>query len=75
MDTIEQHFGVQLPPGQSTTLGGRLAELAGRLPISGERFVIRGLELDVLRATPTRIERLLVRRESPRSIALDRATP
>lgn len=72
---VEERFGVQFPAGQSTTLGGRLAELAGRVPLSGERFLIRGLELDVVRATPTRIDRLLVRRESPRSTALDRATP
>jgi len=72
---IEQHFGVQFPPGQSTTLGGRLAELAGRLPMSGERFLVRGLELDVVRASPTRIEQLLVRRGSPGSTALDRTAP
>jgi CBS domain containing-hemolysin-like protein len=72
---IEEYFGVLFPPGQSTTLGGRLAELAGRLPMTGERFLVRGLELDVLHASPTRIERLLVRRESPGSTALDRAAP
>jgi len=75
VDEVEQHFGVQFPPGQSTTLGGRLAELAGRLPMSGERFLVRGLELDVLRATPTRIDRVLVRRESPPSTPLDRTAP
>jgi len=61
-----------LPPGQAATIGGRLVELAGRFPVSGERFLVRGLELDVVLATPTRVERVLVRRGSPASTALDR---
>jgi CBS domain containing-hemolysin-like protein len=72
---IEERFGVNLPPGQATTIGGRLVELAGRFPASGERFLIRGLEFDILRATPSRIERVLVRRGSPGSTVLDRTQP
>lgn len=72
---IESRFGVELPPGQSTTIGGRLVELAGRFPSSGERFLIRGLEVDVLEATPSRVERVLLRRGSPRSTVLDRIAP
>ena len=37
-----------------------------------ERFTLRGLDLDVLQASPTRIERLLVRRGAPR-LRLDRS--
>jgi putative hemolysin len=70
---IEERFGVELPPGQATTIGGRLVELAGRFPASGERFLVRGLELDVLLASATRVERVLVRRGSPVSTPLDRA--
>ena len=69
---IEERFGVELPSGQAATVGGRLVELAGRFPAAGERFLIRGLELDVLAASPTRVERLLVRRGSPGSTALGR---
>ncbi len=69
---IEARFGVELPPGQATTIGGRLVELAGRFPASGERFLLRGLELDVLLASATRVERVLVRRGSPASTPLDR---
>jgi CBS domain containing-hemolysin-like protein len=72
---IEDRFGVQFPPGQASTLGGRLVELAGRFPATGERFLIRGLELDVLYASPTRVERLLVRRGSPGTTALDKSVP
>ncbi|MGQ0703679.1 MAG: hemolysin family protein [Gemmatimonadales bacterium] len=69
---IEARFGVTFPPGQAATIGGRLVELAKRFPANGERFLIRGLEIDVLQATPTRVERLLVRRGTPRSTVLDR---
>ena len=58
---IAESFGVALPPGSATTIGGLLAELAGRIPNAGERFTMLGLEFDVLQASPTRIERLLIR--------------
>lgn len=69
---LEERFGVSFPAGQAATIGGRLVELAGRFPASGERFLIRGLELDVLAASATRVERLLVRRGSPTLTPLDR---
>jgi CBS domain containing-hemolysin-like protein len=37
-------------------------ELSGRIPQAGERFVVGGLEVDVLGGTAVRLERLLVRR-------------
>ena len=69
---IEEWFGIELPPGAASTLGGRLVELAGRFPLSGERFLIRGLEVDVVHASATRVERVLIRRTSPVPIPLDR---
>jgi CBS domain containing-hemolysin-like protein len=72
---IEERFGAQFPPGQASTIGGRLAELAGRFPASGERFLIQGLELDVLHASPTRVERLLVRRGPPGTTELGKTAP
>jgi CBS domain containing-hemolysin-like protein len=72
---IEERFGVTLPAGQASTIGGRLVELSGRFPATGERFLILGLELDVLHASPTRVERLLVRRGSPATTALGKTAP
>lgn len=72
---IEERFGVSLPGGQAASMGGRLVELAGRFPAAGERFLVRGLEIDVLRASPTRVERLLIRRGAPGVTPLDRAAP
>ena len=39
-------------PGAPSTIGGLLAELAGRIPAAGERFVIGGLEIDVVTPPP-----------------------
>ena len=72
---LEERFGVSLPDGKSATLGGRLVELTGRIPAPGERFLLRGLELDVLDASPTRVDRVLVRRGSPALTPLDRTAP
>ena len=69
---LEVRFGTQLPAGPSQSVGGRLAELLGRFPRPGERLRVSGLEFDVLGATPTRIERLLVRRAGAAPLVLDR---
>jgi putative hemolysin len=69
-DAIEERFGVSLPTGRSTTMGGLLVEWAGRIPNAGERFAVGGLELDVLEASPTRIERLLIRSGATPTVSL-----
>jgi putative hemolysin len=60
-EALEERFGVTLPRGRSTTMAGLVVEWAGRIPNAGERFLVRGLEIDVLEASPTRIDRLVVR--------------
>jgi CBS domain containing-hemolysin-like protein len=71
---IEERFGVTLPAGRSTTVAGLLAEWAGRIPNAGERFLVRGLEFDVVQASPTRIERLLIRSGAAAPVALPTAS-
>ncbi|HEX9580418.1 MAG TPA: hemolysin family protein [Gemmatimonadales bacterium] len=58
---LAERLGITLPAG-ADTVGGMLARLAGRIPRAGERFVLKNLEFDVLAATPTRVERVVVRR-------------
>jgi magnesium and cobalt transporter len=58
---IEDRFGVKLESSQATTISGLLVELAGRIPQSGERFVLQGLEIDIVQASPNRVERVLIR--------------
>ena len=69
---VVDHFGIALPHGEAATFAGLLAELAGRIPAAGERFTIGRLEVDVLQASPTRIERLLVRHAGAVPLPLDR---
>jgi CBS domain containing-hemolysin-like protein len=52
---------VTLPRGRSTTVAGLVVEWAGRIPNPGERFLVRGLEIDIIEASPTKIERLIIR--------------
>ncbi len=66
---VASRFGVELPGG-AETIGGLLARRAGRIPQLGERLMLDGLEFDVLRATPTRVERVAVRRGPVRAIPL-----
>ncbi len=67
---IEERFGVTLPSVRTSTVGGVLTELAGRIPTSGERFLVRDLEFDVVQASPNRIERVLIRPRPPAPVTL-----
>lgn len=71
VEEVERHFGLTLP-GTAKTVGGRLTELAGRFPMVGERLRVRGLEIDVLAATPTRLDRMIVRRQGAPPLDLGR---
>lgn len=75
IDALEERFGVRLPRARSTSIGGLVAELAGRIPQAGERFLLAGLEVDVLQATQTRVERVLVRRAAAPPVVLAPAHP
>ncbi|MDF3053662.1 MAG: HlyC/CorC family transporter [Geminicoccaceae bacterium] len=75
IQAIEERFGVSLPAGRSTTVGGLLVEWAGRIPNAGERFYVQGLEFDVLQASQTRIERLLIRSGATSAVQLFPSTP
>ena len=66
---VAARFGV-VDPGTEGTVGGTLVRGAGRIPQPGERFTLGGLEFDVLAASPTRIERVAVRRGPVPVVAL-----
>ena len=70
VQAIEDRFGVSLPAGRSTTIGGLLVEWAGRIPNAGERFYVQGIEFDVVQASLTRIERLLIRSGATTAVQL-----
>lgn len=62
---IALRFDAVLPDwveDRSQPLAGLIVRALGRFPVVGERFVLGSLELTVVRATPTRIQRLLAQR-------------
>jgi magnesium and cobalt transporter len=71
---VEERFAVTLP-GRSSTVGGLLVELLGRIPAAGERFLVGGLEFDVLQATPSRVDRLIIRPGPVATTSLPPAAP
>lgn len=66
---LASRFGVVFSL-EAETVGGLLARACGRIPRPGERFVLQGLEFDVLEATPARVQRVLVRRSPVPTIVL-----
>jgi CBS domain containing-hemolysin-like protein len=61
VEEIRVRFEVPLPSGVET-IGGLLARAAGQIPRVGDRYLLHGLEFDVLAATPNRVERVMIRR-------------
>jgi CBS domain containing-hemolysin-like protein len=68
---LAERFDVTLDTRDVQTVGGLLAQRLGRIPRAGERFQLLGLEFDVLQASATRVERVVVRRGPTRVITLD----
>jgi len=66
---VASRFGVTLP-GDRETVGGLLTKALGRIPRTGERVMLAGLEFDVLRAGPTRVERVIVRAAGAGSVTV-----
>jgi CBS domain containing-hemolysin-like protein len=61
VEDVAEAFDVRLPE-TAETISGLLTRQAGHIPRVGERYLLAGLEFDVLAATPNRLERILVRR-------------
>jgi putative hemolysin len=62
---VAARFDALLPEwveDRAQPLAGLLVRTLGRIPLVGERFLLGTLELTVVRATPTRIQRLLAQR-------------
>jgi CBS domain containing-hemolysin-like protein len=72
---VAAHFGVALDASRATTVAGLLAGAAGRIPRAGERFLLEGLEFDVVQASPARAERILIRPGPVVAVPLPRRTP
>jgi putative hemolysin len=70
-ETLRERLRIGPTTGTAQTVGGLLMQSLGRIPRAGERFLLGGLEFDILAASPTRVERVVVRRAPVRPVALD----
>lgn len=70
LDEVAATFHVMLGSREVQTVGGLLVQSLGRIPRAGERFLLSGLEFDVLAAGATRVERVAVRRVPVRAVPL-----
>lgn len=69
--TLAETFSAAIAGREAETVGGFLVQALGRIPRPGERFLLHGLEFDVLAASVTRVERVVVRRGPARAVVLD----
>jgi putative hemolysin len=72
---LDERLGAGAAVRGAQTVGGLLIQALGRIPRTGERFQLGGLEFDVLAASATRVERVVVRPGPVRVTSLDRPEP
>jgi len=72
---LAERFGAGAVVRGAQSVGGLLIQALGRIPRTGERFQLGGLEFDVLAASATRVERVVVRSGPVRVMSLDRPEP
>lgn len=72
-DAIVDAVGGSPVPGDAQTVGGLVVQALGRIPRPGERFQLGDLEFDIIAASATRVERVIVRHGPVRTVVLDRA--
>jgi len=70
---LQERFGGRLMVRGAQTVGGLLTQALGRIPRAGERFLLSGLEFDVVAASATKVERVVVRAGPVRAIPLDQS--
>jgi CBS domain containing-hemolysin-like protein len=71
LEELRERLGAGPQGSAAQTVGGLLAQRLGRIPRAGERVLLSGFEFDVLAASPTRLERVVVRRAPVRAVVLD----
>lgn len=70
--TVAEHFGIALSASGAASFAGLLMQRIGRIPAVGERFRMSGLDIDIIAATPVRIQRMVIRPRTPAAVPIDR---
>lgn len=65
LDRLEDLFDMHLEPHDSTTVGGLVSALVGRIPHSGEVIEEDGLRFEVLESTERKVQKVRVTRAQP----------
>jgi CBS domain containing-hemolysin-like protein len=60
VDESEQWFGLSWADGKAHTIGGQIMERLGRVPKSGEKLMVHGMQLEVERVRRNAVETVLV---------------
>lgn len=67
IEKVEEHLGIDLGVGgEYETVGGLVFQVLGRIPVPGESFRHRGLEITVADADKRRVKELKIRRIAAR---------
>lgn len=62
LEEVSKILDVELGSEHSKTIAGYIAEIAGEIPHRGEIIRVEGHEVFILDASPTKVERILIRR-------------
>lgn len=65
LDRVEEIFDLHLEPHDSTTIGGLVSALLGRIPHPGEVIEEDGLKFEVLESTERKVQKVRVSRALP----------
>ena len=56
-----QALGISIPSGEYETLSGFIYFITGRIPKEGEKIYYKNLEIEIVKATPRKIEEAIIR--------------
>lgn len=62
VDDLNEDWGLELPEGDYTTLGGLVIHFAESIPVQGEEITVEEYSLTILEATETKVEKVRIRR-------------
>ncbi|MDQ6964601.1 MAG: hemolysin family protein [Mariprofundales bacterium] len=61
LEEFEEVLGIDLPDGDFDTVGGLILSQLQRIPRTGERVKLAGLDIEIVEADPRRVIRVLIR--------------